>query len=241
MKEMCDLKLFTFNASSFTLGSEIEEFLRSKSAIILDFGGSAYINSDTMPAILSELIAKSTQNSSNALQDTTPTTTSTASTIAITQLKSELDAVEADRQKLKGENINLGLQVQSYLNQIAALRDQLSKSENQAQLLKAENTKLQASISNGAALLQAKPSLSASSPPTPQLSLSSSSTASLPSIDALRQANEKMQKELQLLKAHNAELITTLKVMEEENEQLQTEVEKYQNQLKSTPIPKAGT
>ncbi|HJS81407.1 MAG TPA: hypothetical protein VJ742_01080, partial [Nitrososphaera sp.] len=48
-------KLFTFSADSFSLDLDIESFLRTKNAIYMDFGLRAYIKSESMPSILSEL------------------------------------------------------------------------------------------------------------------------------------------------------------------------------------------
>ncbi|HEX2014841.1 MAG TPA: hypothetical protein VLA68_06410 [Nitrososphaera sp.] len=58
--------------------------------------------------------------------------------------------------------------------------------------------------------------------------------------DMLKQAYEKLQKEFQVLRAQNADALTSLKVLEEENEELMQELEDLRNQVKNAAAPKTG-
>jgi phage shock protein A len=56
----------------------------------------------------------------------------------------------------------------------------------------------------------------------------------------LKQAYEKLQKEFQALRAQNADALASLKVLEEENEELTQELENLRNQIKNAAAPKSG-
>jgi hypothetical protein len=56
----------------------------------------------------------------------------------------------------------------------------------------------------------------------------------------LKQAYEKLQKEFQALRAQNADALASLKVFEEENEELMQELENLRNQIKNAAAPKFG-
>ncbi|AIC14772.1 hypothetical protein [Nitrososphaera viennensis] len=201
------MKLFTFNASSFALDASVESLLKSRGAITLDFGSSAYINSDAMPAILSELAAAaSSSESSNA-----------ANEALVAQLKMELGKFGAERQKLMDENTRLASQLRTYASEVSMLKAQAFTSAKTIETLKAENARLQAAPKSA---------------PAPQAAAASS--------DAVQQAYEKLKKEFQALKAQNAEAITSLKVLEDENDELREEVEMLRSQAKNAPAPKAG-
>lgn len=194
------MKLFSFNASSFALDPSVESLLKSKGAITLDFGTSAYINSDAMPAILSELASAASLQSSN----------NNANEALVAQLKVELARFGAERQKLMDESTRLASQLRTHANEVGALKAQVSASAKTIEALKAENIKLQ------------------------------TAPKSAPS-DAAKQALEKLRQEFQALKAQNAEAITSLKVLEDENDELREEVEMLRSQVKNAPpAPKAG-
>jgi regulator of replication initiation timing len=201
------LKLFSFNASSFALDPSVESLLKSKGAITLDFGTSAYINSDAMPAILSELASAASLQSSN----------NNANEALVAQLKVELARFGAERQKLMDESTRLASQLRTYANEVGALKAQVSASAKTIEALKAENIKLQTVPKSAPAAQAAAPS------------------------DAAKQALEKLRQEFQALKAQNAEAITSLKVLEDENDELREEVEMLRSQVKNAPpAPKAG-
>ena len=61
-----------------------------------------------------------------------------------------------------------------------------------------------------------------------------------PADNGLKQAYDKLAKEFQSLKAQSIEAITSLKVLEDENEELREEIEVLRNQLKSAPAQKAA-
>jgi phage shock protein A len=58
--------------------------------------------------------------------------------------------------------------------------------------------------------------------------------------DALKQAYEKLQREFQALRSQNAEALASLKVLEDENEELAQELERLKSQSKNAAAPKAG-
>jgi chromosome segregation ATPase len=49
----------------------------------------------------------------------------------------------------------------------------------------------------------------------------------------LKQSHEKLQKEFQTLRVQNAEALTSLKILEDENEELSQELDRLRNQLKN--------
>jgi len=56
----------------------------------------------------------------------------------------------------------------------------------------------------------------------------------------LKQQYENIKKEFQALRAQSAEALASLKVLEEENEELTQELDQLRNQLKNAAAPKAG-
>jgi phage shock protein A len=57
--------------------------------------------------------------------------------------------------------------------------------------------------------------------------------------DVLKLAYEKLQKEFQALRTQNADALASLKVLEEENEELMQELENLRNQIKNAATPKS--
>jgi chromosome segregation ATPase len=205
------LKLYSFNACSFSLDANIEELLRSKGAIVLDFGTSAYINSESMPRILSELVAAASRQSSS----------SNANEVVVACLKAEMGRIEAKCQWLSDENTRLASDLQTSSQEISVLKQQGSIATKTIETLRAENARLQAIC------LSAPKGLTAAQVPTHGDA-------------AMKQAYEKMQRDLQVLRTQNADAITSLKVLEEENDELREEVEMLRSQIKNTAAPKMG-
>ena len=139
--ELSQVMLFMFNASSLPLDPSIESFLKSSGAISLDLGIFANISSDTMPAILSELIERG---------------------------KTTAKLIET---------------------------------------LKAENARLQ-------------------------------SLQQFQGDHKLKQSYEKLQKDFQQLRAQSADALTSLKVLEDENDELMAELEKARSQCKNVSVAK---
>lgn len=188
-------KLFTFNASSFTLDEKVESLLRARGAITLDFGSSAYINSDIIPLILADLVEKSSRMASEDL---------------IAQLKVEIARADAQCQKMTEGGARLAQQLKSASVENASLKEQLIGANNTIESLKAENARFQVA----------------------QKSIQQSVSD--------RTQYDKIFREFQLLKAQNAEAITSLKVLEDENEDLREELDALRGQAKVNPAPKAG-
>jgi chromosome segregation ATPase len=200
--ELSQAKLFTFNASSFPLDPSVEGFLKSKGVISLDFGATAYINSEAMPLVLSELVEKSkTDAPSNA--------------DLVVQLKAEIGRHSAERQKVMEDNARIVSQVKSYSAEVAVLKEQAAGAYRLIEALKAENARLQAALKNLPA-------------PTSQ------------SDEKLKQSYEKLQKDFQTLRAQSAEALASLKVLEDENEELAQELELLKSQAKNAAAAKAG-
>jgi chromosome segregation ATPase len=203
--ELAQVKLFTFNASSFPLDQSVEGFLKSKGAISLDFGATAYINSEEMPAVLSELVERNKIDApSNA--------------DLVAQLKAEIGRYGAERQKVMEDNTRLVSEVRSYSAEVAALKEQAAGASRLIGMLKDENARLQAALKNTQA-------------PTPQ---------PVQGDDKLKQSYDKLQNEFQALRAQSAEALASLKVLEDENEELTQELEMLKNQSKNVAAPKAG-
>lgn len=160
--------------------------MKSKGAISLDFGATAYINSEAMPAVLSELVERTKTDVSNA--------------DLVAQLKTEVGMYGTERQKIMEDNARLASQVQSYSTEVAAL--------------KSEVVRLQAALKNAPASSQVD--------------------------DKLKQSYEKLQKEFHELRAQSAEALTSLKVLEDENEELMQELELLKNQSKNAAALKSG-
>lgn len=198
-------KLFTFNASSFGLDAKVEEFLRSKGAVTLDFGASAYVNSEAMPAVLSELLEKSSKVDSSAA----------GAEAMVAQMRVELGRFSSERQKLIDDNTRLAAQVKSLSAEISTLKEQISTSSRTLDALRAENSRLAATKS-----------LPASQPHMPD--------------DKVRQSYEKLVREFQDLRSQSIEAITSVKVLEEENNNLREEIDALRAQAKSAPPAKAG-
>lgn len=188
-------KLFTFNASSFTLDASVESMLRSKGAITLDFGSSAYINSDLIPLILADLVEKSSGAASAEL---------------VAQLNAEIARVNSQNQKITEDGAKLAQQLKSATAEVASLKEQIAGANRTIESLKAESARLQVA----------------------------QKSAPQPALD--RAQYDKIVREFQQLKAQNAEAITSLKVLEDENEELREELDSLKAQAKAAPAPKAG-
>jgi regulator of replication initiation timing len=199
-------KMFTFNASSFGLDAKVEEFLRAKGAVTLDFGALAYVNSEAMPVILSELLTKSSGRDSSSDAEA-----------VVAQLRIELAKFSSERQKLVEDNAGMVSQVKSSSAEISVLKEQVAGSSRAIDALRAENSRLAAT----------KSILATQQHATTQ-------------DDKLRQSYEKLVKEFQDLRSQSIEAITSVKVLEEENDALREELEALRAQAKNVPPAKAG-
>jgi chromosome segregation ATPase len=202
MMKLSQVKLFTFNASSFPLDPSIEGFLKSKGAVSLDFGATAYINSEALPGILSELVERSRIDASNA--------------DLVAQLRAEAGKYDTERQKMREDSTRLASQLRSYSVEVAGLKEQAAGAARLTEILKAENMRLKVALKNV--------------PPAQMIQ----------NDDKLKQSYEKLQKEIQALRAQSAEALASLKVLEDENEELMQELERLKSQSKSTAAPKAS-
>lgn len=199
-------KLFTFNAGSFSLEAPAEDLLRSKGAIALDFGSAAYINANSMPAILSELAERSAMV--NSLKE---------SEALVAQLKVEISRFSSERQKLIEDNAALVSQLQSASGEITSLKEQAASHAQAMEALKAENAKLS--------------SVPVQAPPAPAVL-----------DDSLRQEHYRLLAEFKQLQNLSAEALTSIKVLENENNELRKELESLKNPPKevAAQAPKAA-
>ena len=205
-----NVKLYTFNAGSFMLGPMVEEFLRTRNAISLDCGATAYISPEAMPAILSELIEKLGRNLPSSTAE------------LVSDLKAQVVRLDVERQKLRDDNARLISQLQSEEMKISTLKVDTANSTALIEALKAENARLQTE-------------LKADTTTTSNTNITNTTTASkvanpIVSDDKIKQSYEKLQKEFQLLRSQNVEAITSLKVLEEENEELRQALDEMKNQ-----------
>lgn len=178
-------KSFTFSADSFPLSPDVESFLRTRKAIYMDFGSSAYVKSDSIPSIMSELLLKATVESNQ--KDT------------VEFLKKELEKVTQEKTALADKLSLLTSETWSLRNHISGMMEDLEKT-------RAENLQLSQKIT----------SLSIRIPDANN--------------EGLRQSHEKLQKEFEKLRGQSIEAITSLKVLEEENEELQRELDGLKSQ-----------
>ena len=203
--KLSQAKLFAFNAGSFALDPSVEGFLKSKNAISLDFGATAYINCEAMPAILLELVEKSKDDASN--------------TGLVAQLKAELGKLADERQKMIEDNAKLASQLHSNSIEMAALKEQAASNAKTIEAFRTENARLQAALKNAA--------------PKATVQVASGD-------DKLKQSYEKLQKEFQSLRSQSIDAITSLKVLEDENEELRQELDQLKSQSKKAAAPKAS-
>jgi predicted nucleic acid-binding Zn-ribbon protein len=206
--KLSQIKLFTFNAGLFVLDPSVEDFLKSKDAISLDLGATAYINCKAMPAILSELVVKSKANAQ-----------SNAGLVA--ELKAELFKFSAEKQKMIEENAGIASQLHQHSLEVAAMRERAVDSTKTIEALRTENARLQTALKN------------AFTAPRTTVQMASGD-------DKLRQSYENLQKEFQKLRSQSIEAITSLKVLEDENEELREELDQLKSQFRNVATSKAG-
>lgn len=127
------VKRFTFNASSFALDPAVENLLKSKGAIAIDFGMMEYVSSEAMPAILSELVERSKLDA--------PSDADFAA-----QLKAEIGLVGAEKQKMMEDNVRLASELRSHSTEVAALKEKAEGTAKVIESLKAENMRLQLAL-----------------------------------------------------------------------------------------------
>lgn len=188
-------RLFTFSASSVTLDESIESFLRSRGTILIDFGNSAYIDSEMMPRILSELLIQSNHNA--------------LSLEAVASLEAKIKQLQEDRDNIVNENIELRSQVERQSTEIATLKT-FAIPARDAKTTPADNANFPPQAENKSQVFQRT--------------------------DPDEKQNvEKLQLEVQKLRSQNIEAITSLKVLEDENDELRRELDGLKKRPKEMP------
>ena len=193
-------KLFAFNAGSFTLDDGVEGFLRSRGAVALDFGSSAYISPDAMAAMLPELVQTAEASSSVP-----------SSEAKVVTLQAEIRQLLIQIQELMQDNAQQASQFKALVVEIAASKEHAAGFERTIEGLRAENSRLAAGKN------QLQPAAN----------------------DKMRLAYEKLAREFQELRTQSVEAITSLKVLEDENDELREEIESLRTQAKNSPAAKA--
>lgn len=127
------VKRFTFNASSFALDPAVENLLKSKGAIAIDFGMMQYVSSEAMPAILSELVERSKPDAPS-------------DTDLVAQLKAEIGRIGAEKQKMMEDNVRLASELRSHSTEVTALKEKDERTAKVIESLKAENMRLQLAL-----------------------------------------------------------------------------------------------
>jgi chromosome segregation ATPase len=127
------VKRFTFNASSFALDPAVENLLKSKGAIAIDFGMMQYVSSEAMPAILSELVERSKLDAPSDAD-------------FVAKLKAEIGRIGAEKQKMMEDNVRLASELRSHSTEVAALKEKAEGTAKVIESLKAENMRLQLAL-----------------------------------------------------------------------------------------------
>jgi predicted nucleic acid-binding Zn-ribbon protein len=188
-------KLFTFSAESIALSPEVEALLRSKNAIFMDFGSSAYVRSEGMPALIWELMS-----GNQRLQSLHAQTMDTENETMRTQLE-----------KLNIEINGLAARLETKEREVHSLQKTVDESSKSISDLRAENLRL-VTLSHAQ---DQKPSAYSEN-------------------RAEQEGYEKLQRAFETLRSQNIEAITSLKVLEDENDHLQRELESLRSQVKAT-------
>lgn len=186
-------KLFTFSAESFELDPKVEAYFRAKKVIYMDFGSSAYVRSEDLPSILSELVSGHIQPDA------------TSESLAIRE-KESLE-LELESSLKRNEELCSNLNLKEI--ELDSLRHRIDDSAKVLEDLRVENQRLN--------------SLNQRAQPSPLTDNS----------EALRQSYVKLQKDFQSLRSQNIEAITSLKVLEDENEMLRGQLENLKSQEKA--------
>lgn len=217
-------KLFSFNAGSFTLDGSVEEFLKSRGAIALDFGSSVYLNSSSVASILAELASAARQQGKeedgDAHKQKQQQQQQQQAESVMAQLRAELQQFSLERQKLIDENGLLAQRARSAAAEIESLRSQNASLSRSLESLRAENARIQAAKTVTAA---------------PSAATATTLSSAAADQQRLRQSYEKLVQEFNRLRSQSIEAITSLKVLEEENEALREELEMLKEKAKGAP------
>lgn len=131
-------------------------------------------------------------------------------------LRAEIDRLGAEKQKIIQDNAQNALQLQSCNAELSSLKEQMAVTVKTIESFRAENLRLQKAVQTP---LQVSPAASDI---------------------ALMHAHEKLLKELQTLRSQSAEAIASLKVLEDENEEIREELEMLRDQAKKAAAPRVG-
>ena len=195
------VKRFTFNASSFALDPAVENLLKSKGAIAIDFGMMEYVSSEAMPAILSELLERSKLDAPSDAD-------------FVVQLKAEISRIGAEKQKMMEDSVRLASELRSHSAEVAALKEEAEGTAKVIESLKAENMRLQLALKT---VQQATPAAKQAAGQSDKKlrqsyeklqkefqQLRSQSAEAITSLKVLEDENEELRQELERLKNQQA-------------------------------------
>jgi chromosome segregation ATPase len=195
------IKRFTFNASSFALDPAVENLLKSKGAIAIDFGMMEYVSSEAMPAILSELLERSKLDAPSDAD-------------SVVQLKAEISRIGAEKQKMMEDSVRLASELRSHSTEVAALKEEAEGTAKVIESLKAENMRLQLAFKT---VQQATPAAKQAAGQSDKKlrqsyeklqkefqQLRSQSAEAITSLKVLEDENEELRQELERLKNQQA-------------------------------------
>jgi regulator of replication initiation timing len=195
------VKMFTFNASSFALDPAVENFLKSKGAIAIDFGVMEYVNSEAMPAILSELVERSKPDAPS-------------DTDLVAQLKAEISRFDAEKQEIMEDNVRLASELGSHSTEVAALKEKVEGAAKVIESLKVENIRLRLALKSVQHAAPAAKQAAGQSDKKLRQSyeklqeefqqLRSQSVEAITSLKVLEDENEELRQELEQLKNQQA-------------------------------------
>jgi chromosome segregation ATPase len=188
------VKRFTFNASSFALDPAVENLLKSKGAIAIDFGMTEYVSSEAMPAILSELLERSKLDAPSDAD-------------FVAQLKAEIGRIGAEKQRMMEDNVGLASELRSHSTEVAALKEEAEGTAKVIESLKAENMRLQLAlktVQQAAGQSDKKLRQSYEKLQKEFQQLRSQSAEAITSLKVLEDENEELRQELERLKNQQA-------------------------------------
>jgi regulator of replication initiation timing len=122
----------------------------------------------------------------------------------------------AERQDIMEDTTRLTSQNKSYSAELFALKDEVAAAAGLFETLKTENERLHCALRNAQASKQ------------------------IQGVDKIKESYEKLQKDFQALRAQSAETLSSLKVLESENDELMKHLEHLHNHSKNVPAANSG-
>ena len=180
-------KLFSFSAESFEVSPLVEDFMRARKAISIDFGASIYLSAESTSAILTELVAKHAAGSQIWA--------------VAAPAESQDRRVDAEDEKTRME-----LEITDLRSKLSSLALEADLSTRRAKEYSGTIDSLRLEIEKLREVITSKKETTPASSHTPE-------------------SKEFRTNEIQTLRMQHADAIASLKVLEQENEELLKELE----------------